>query len=351
VVYFGSNKLHRSSNKGDNFETISDDLTNGSKTGNVSYGTLTTISESPLTKGLVYTGSDDGLVYVTKNDGANWENISIGLPKYLWVSRVIASKFNQSTVYVTLNGYRWDNFEPYVYRSDNYGKDWKRICTNLPSEPVNVIKEDVQNKDILYLGTDAGVYVSIDRGVTFNAMKGNLPNVPVHDLAVHPTANELILGTHGRSIYIADITLIQKYKQIAGQNKIQIFDVENVNYNPNWGNRNFDWNYTKPKDLVIPFYCNEKQKLNVTIFTVDNVKVYEEENTFESGINFIKYDLTVNENLAVTFKENFKKTNKPEIPAKDDKKVYLSEGKYFVQITGNTGVLRKEFEVKRKRSP
>jgi photosystem II stability/assembly factor-like uncharacterized protein len=348
VVYFGSNRLHRSTNKGDNFETISGDLTNGGKVGNVAYGTLTTISVSPLARGLVYTGSDDGLVYVTKDDGENWEKISTGLPKDLWISRVIASKFDEGTVYVTLNAYRWDNFESYVYRSVNYGKTWQRIGLNLPSESVNVIKEDADDRNILYLGTDAGVYVSIDRGITFIALKGGLSNVPVHDLVLHPKAKELIIGTHGRSIYIADISLIQKFKSLTNISNLYIFDFNNADYDSDWGNKTFDWTYASPKDLIVPFYLNEDSKIKIEIFTSDSIKVFEEEKDFTRGINYYNYGLTVGEKFTDMFKETVKKKTKSEFKEKDNKKVYLSEGKYTVRISNNKGFSSKLFEVKRR---
>jgi photosystem II stability/assembly factor-like uncharacterized protein len=348
IVYFGSNRLHKSTNKGDNFETISGDLTNGGKIGNVAYGTLTTISVSPLEQGLVYTGSDDGLVYVTKDDGGKWENISSGLPKDLWVSRVTASKFDASTVYVTLNGYRWDNFEAYVYRSDNYGKSWTRSGLNLLAEPVNVIKEDSENKKILYLGTDAGLYVSTDRGISFSQLKGNLPNVSVHDIAVHPTAKEIILGTHGRSIYTADVSLIQKFASAGNIGNLYIFDFENPEYSQEWGNKTFDWNYTLPKDMTVPFYIKDGSYFKIEILNSENLKVYEEEKEYTAGINFCKYNLTVGDSFKEKYKEAVLQKSKTVIKEKDNKKVYLTEGKYTVRISGKSGISEKPFEVKKK---
>ncbi|RZW42956.1 MAG: glycosyl hydrolase, partial [Flavobacteriaceae bacterium] len=162
ILYLGGNKLMRSMNQGNDFEAISDDLTKGGKPGNVAYGTLTTISESPFQFGLIYVGSDDGLVHVSKNAGANWTNISSNFPQDLWVSRVVASQHKKERVYVILNGYRWDNFEVYAYKSDDFGQTWKDISANIPASPVNVIHEDPANEDILYIGTDNGVYVSFN---------------------------------------------------------------------------------------------------------------------------------------------------------------------------------------------
>ena len=135
IVYFGGNKLHRSLNQGDDWTTISEDLTQGGKPGNVAYGTLTTLAESPFQFGYLYTGSDDGLVYKTTNGGAQWTLISQAFPKDLWVSRVVASAHQKDRVYVTLNGYRWDDFTPYVYVSDDGGDHWTSLAGNLPHSP------------------------------------------------------------------------------------------------------------------------------------------------------------------------------------------------------------------------
>ncbi len=150
ILYLGANKLMRSMNQGDDWKAISDDLTNGGKVGNVSYGTLTSVSESPFQFGLIYTGSDDGLVHVTKNSGSSWTQISNSFPKDLWVSRVIASQHKKERVYVSLNGYRWDDFKTYIYVSEDYGNTWKSLNTNIPDSPVNVIKEDPENENLLY---------------------------------------------------------------------------------------------------------------------------------------------------------------------------------------------------------
>ena len=154
----------RSMNQGKDFTAISGDLTNGGKKGNVAYGTLTTIDESEFQFGLLYTGSDDGLVHVSNNAGGNWRNISKALPQDLWVSRVEASSHKKERVYVTLNGYRFDDFGAYVYMSNDYGTKWKDISSNLPVSPINVIVEDPENEAVLYLGTDNGAYVSFNNG-------------------------------------------------------------------------------------------------------------------------------------------------------------------------------------------
>ncbi|MGB0657340.1 MAG: glycosyl hydrolase, partial [Flavobacteriaceae bacterium] len=174
ILYLGSNKLHRSFNQGDDWKAISPDLTKGGKKGNVAYGTLTTFSESPFQFGMLYTGSDDGQIQGTQNGGARWELLSEELPQDLWVSRVVASSHKQNRVYATLNGYRNDDFKPYVYLSENAGKSWKPIAANLPAAPVNVIIEDPVQENILFVGTDRGVYVSFDQGASWEAFKKGL---------------------------------------------------------------------------------------------------------------------------------------------------------------------------------
>jgi len=211
VFYFGSNKFHRSMSKGDSLVTLSNDLTTNPIQGDVPFGTTTTISESPIRFGLIYVGTDDGNVQVSKDGGNSFTMISQKLPKGLYISRVIASKYNVARVYVTLNGYRNDHFNAYVYQSDDYGTTWKQIMKDLPSEPVNVIKEDAVSDQVLYVGTDGGLYVSLDGGNSSMAWTKGLPaSVPVHDLEIHPRDHEIVLGTHGRSLYVGKLDALRK---------------------------------------------------------------------------------------------------------------------------------------------
>lgn len=229
IFYYGSNRLHRSLNKGDSLSTLSGDLTGGGIKGNVPYGTLTAIDESPLRFGLLYTGSDDGKIYRSTDGGYTWTALhqqvetstakkkpstpnATGLDtKNLWVSRVVASQHKENRVYVTLNGYRHDHFNPYVYVSEDGGLTWKNISSNLPLESVNVIREDPVNPSILYVGTDGGLYVSWDGGQTYKAWQAGLPqSVPVHDIAIQTRENEIVLGTHGRSLYVGKLSKIQQ---------------------------------------------------------------------------------------------------------------------------------------------
>lgn len=210
ILYFGTNRFHRSLNKGDSMETLSNDLTNGRKEGNVPFGTLTSIAESPKKFGLLYAGSDDGNVHISRDGGYTWKKISSKLPQGLWVSHIEASKHKEGRVYVSLNGYRNDHFLPYLFVSEDYGENWKAIGKDLPFEPLNVVKEDPKLDSILYVGSDGGLYVSVDAGNGFMAWNNGLPrSVPLHDIAIQERENEIILGTHGRSLYVAKLDKVQ----------------------------------------------------------------------------------------------------------------------------------------------
>lgn len=205
ILYMGSNKFNVSLNKGAGIRPISADLTTGGKKGDVPFGTLTSISESPSRFGLLYAGTDDGNIQLSTDGGYNWKNISKGIePVGLWVTRVLASRYREGRVYATVSGLRNDHFRPYIFESEDYGGHWKAISANLPMEPVNVIIEDPYKDSVLYAGTDGGLYVTTDAGASWQAWTKGLPlSIPVHDITIQERENEILLGTHGRSIYVA----------------------------------------------------------------------------------------------------------------------------------------------------
>lgn len=338
ILYLGGNKLHRSLNQGDDWETISGDLTTGGKKGNVAYGTLTTIAESLFQFGLLYVGSDDGLVHVSKNGGATWEKISNSLPQNLWVSRVIASAHKKERVYVTLNGYRFDDFTPYVYMSNDYGKTWKNIGKSTPTSSVNVIKEDPKNEHILYLGTDNGLYVSLNQGASWQVFTKNLPNVAVHDLVIQPKAKHLIIGTHGRSLYKADIAPLQKMTSNVLAKSIHIFDVQNIKKSRNWGRSWSQWRDAYEPKITIPFYANTSKEVTVSIYKeemeVNTIKI-----KVDKGYNELDYDLSFSKKGL----KDYKKANKDAKIAKAANNVYyLPKGTFSIKIQEATT----DFEIK-----
>jgi photosystem II stability/assembly factor-like uncharacterized protein len=212
TIYHGMQYLFRSFTRGDIWEQISPDLTYNIPTemGDIPYHTIFAISESPLRYGLVYVGTDDGKVHVTKDRGKTWQEIMNGLPYQKWVSRIVASAFDLGTVYMTQNGKRDDDFTPYVWKSTDYGKTWLSIAGNIPLGPVNVIREDPVDKNILYVGTDMGVYLTKDGGKTWNVLGANLPSTYVHDLIIHPRDNIIVIATHGRGMWAIDANPINQ---------------------------------------------------------------------------------------------------------------------------------------------
>jgi photosystem II stability/assembly factor-like uncharacterized protein len=210
--------VFRSKDKGETWEKISPDLSynNPEKMGKLPFAIphqcLTAISESPVRPDLIYAGTDDGRVHVTMDGGGKWTEIIEGLPYNKHVSRIVASKYEEGVVYLTLNGRRDDDFADYIYRSGDYGKTWVDISGNVPGGPVNVIREDPKDKNILYIGTDLGVYVTLDGGKIWHVLGGGLPNCFVWDLIIHPRDNAIVIATNGRGMYtIEDVSPIQKY--------------------------------------------------------------------------------------------------------------------------------------------
>jgi len=187
TLYVGGNVVLKSLERGDHWRPVSADLSDpgGGERAVVPFGTITMLAESPHQPGLLYAGTEGGTIWLTRNDGATWTKIGTGLPRK-WVSRLVASQHEAGTVYAAFTGYREDHFDAYLFASDDFGATWRSIAGGIPSESVNVVREDPRNRDVLYAGTDLGVYVSLDRGASWLALCAGLPTTPVHDLVVHP---------------------------------------------------------------------------------------------------------------------------------------------------------------------
>ena len=338
ILYMGANKLLRSMNKGETFEAISEDLTTGGKKGNVPFGTITAISESPFQFGYIYVGSDDGYVNITTNSGGSWTRVSDNLPQELWVSRVVASQHEKELVYVALNGYRSDDFKPYIFLSENGGSTWKSIKGNLPNSPVNVIKEDPEDEAILYAGTDNGVYVSFDKGENWQAFSNGLPKVAVHDLVIQTDAKDLVIGTHGRSIYKANIASLQQYKTIKDKS-ITILEIPEVKHSPRWGTSWGAWSEVSEPKISIPFYVSNEGTFDVIITSDEDIELNRFSVPADKGFNFTEYDLSYSEKGKNAY---LKKHKSAEIKSAKNGSYYLLKGKYFVKI----GEVKKAFEVK-----
>jgi photosystem II stability/assembly factor-like uncharacterized protein len=235
TLYVGAHRLYRSRDRGLSWAAISPDLTLAvdrdtldlmgikgkdlkiARNDGVSvYGTLFSIAESRARAGVIWTGSDDGQVHVTRDGGTNWSNVTKkipGAPRLAYVSKVEPSKFAEATAYVTFDGHRTGDYGSYVYVTTDHGDTWKSVVSDLPKGQVaRTITEDVKNADVLYLGTETGLWVSTNRGTHWERVKGNLPTVPVYEITLHPRENDMILATHGRAIWVLDdLSPFQEY--------------------------------------------------------------------------------------------------------------------------------------------
>lgn len=228
TIYIGGNKLFRSNNRGNTWDAISNDLSTQNpnrikeagklsvtpeNTGAEVHGTIITISESPRTPGVIYVGTDDGLVWLTRDGGKTWSDLTTnikGVPQFTWVSRVLASKWADGRAYVTFDGHRENDFKPYVFVTEDYGKTWSSLSSGLPDfDSVYVVTEGERNPDLLFLGSEMSLRVSLDRGQTWTRFRNNFPTVAVHDLKIHPRELDLVIGTHGRSIWTMDINALE----------------------------------------------------------------------------------------------------------------------------------------------
>ncbi|MBT8271255.1 MAG: glycosyl hydrolase, partial [Bacteroidia bacterium] len=295
----------------------------------VAYGTITTISESEFQFGLIYVGTDDGHVHLTENSGGSWTRISDSFPKDLWVSRVIASTHQKDRVYVTLNGYRWDDFSAYVYLSEDKGKSWKSISSNIPMSPVNVIKEDPANADVLYLGTDNGAYVSFDRGSSWEVFSKGLPNVAFHDLVVQARDKHLLLGTHGRSIYKADISALQNVNPKLYENPVTVFSINPVRHSRQWGRSWNQWFDAFTPSTTVSYYANSASKNKLRVLSKKGTELFSMDLNPNKGFNYATYDLTMTE---AGKKALMKEDSSLNIGKAQNGKYYLPKGTYKVMI-------------------
>ena len=335
ILYMGSNKLHRSMNQGEDFTEISGDLTNGGKKGDVAYGTLTSIHESDLEFGLIYTGSDDGQVNVTKNGGYTWENLNAGLPSNLWVSRIQASNHDKATVYLSLNGYRFDDFNSYVYKSNDYGVTWIEIGSSLPLEPVNVIKEDPAIAGLLYVGTDHGVYVSYDDGSSWSRILDDMPQTPVHDLVIQSVANDLLIGTHGRSIYKTNVSNLREL--IDHDNSLKIFAVNDMKYSARQGSQRRKYSDAYERKIKYDVFSPQPVSANLVITTPEGKILQQSSIELKKGLATYEYDMSIDpknsKDLENYLNDGVEEDEKVTVEEADNGKMYLQKGEFVMKVS------------------
>lgn len=208
IFWCAGNYVFRSIRRGDNLQVMSPEITLTKR------GSATALAESPRNPDVLYVGTDDGALWVTRDGGRQWQDVTkrIGLPQPRWVATIEPSRFEEGRVYVALDGHRSDDDDPYLFVSEDFGQTWKSLRANLPWGSTRCLREDLRNPNLLYAGTEFAPWCSIDRGQTWNKMNANLPTVAIHEFAQHPESGELVVATHGRSLWICDVTVLRQIR-------------------------------------------------------------------------------------------------------------------------------------------
>ncbi|KPK57063.1 MAG: hypothetical protein AMS21_11965 [Gemmatimonas sp. SG8_38_2] len=294
TLYLGTQYLYRTLDRGDSWERISPDLTTndpekqrqeesgGLTTDNTTaenHTTIITISESPVNPQVIWVGTDDGNLQVTQDDGGDWTNVVRNvpnLPEATWVSHVEASRFDAATAYVTFDGHRTGDMATYVFRTNDYGASWQPLMSEAIEGYAHVVKEDLENGDLLFLGTEFGLFVSLDGGQSWARFENDLPKVAVHDLAIHPREQDLIIGTHGRGIFILDdITPLRALTPEALESDVALLPtrpaVQIIGGGQAWFSGNDQYvGRNPPRAAAIVYYLKKRH-----IFGDFNIEVYD----------------------------------------------------------------------------
>ena len=324
TIYYGGNHLFKSTDRGDTWVRLGEDLTTGEardkkailgKTpdgttlsrndGVVDWPCLTAIAESYVKPGVLWGGTDDGNLQVSRDGGKKWSNVGAhipGLPKGAYVSRIEASHKDEGTAYVTFDNHRGADFAVYIYMTRNYGDSWVRISNGIPPEAgtVHAIREDPENPNLLFAGTEFGLFVSFNRGQNWERLKNGLPPTPVFDLQIHPREHDLILATHGRSIWIMDnITRLEEAAN--NENSITSKDVhlfgaqpgvewKMVDYRGFLAQRNF-YGANPQAGLTLDYYLKAAGPVQVTIKDANGRQIRQIESRGEAGGNRLAWDM------------------------------------------------------------
>ncbi len=310
VVYTGAQVLLRSRDRGDHWEEVSPDLTTNDDSrqhgaGNITFCTMTTAAESSLEPGVIWVGTDDGKVQVSRGHGPTWTDCTAAIaaaggPAELWVSRVFTSPHDAGTAFVSKTGFRQDIFRPFLYKTDDYGETWAPIAGDLPDKNINVVIQDRKNAGLLFVGTDFGLYVSLNGGENWLSIKNLIPAVKVTDLVIHPRENDLVVATYGRGLYVADITLLQEWEETILNEDVFLFHIEPRvqrsagaigNYQLQGDSHLFTPN--ESDDVIIRYYLRDGlgEKVRVTISDSSGKVLREIEGEAEPGLNIVRWDM------------------------------------------------------------
>jgi photosystem II stability/assembly factor-like uncharacterized protein len=311
ILYVGAQVVFRSFDRGDHWQEMSPDLTTNDDSkqhgeGYISYCTLTTLAESPAKPGVLWAGADDGKVQVTEDGGATWLDrtaalAAAGAPANYWVTRVCPSPHDAATCFVAKTGWRLDEFKPVLYKTTDYGETWTPVMGNLPADkPVNVVVQDRKNANLLFAGTEQGVYVTIDGGKTWLPFKLNMPWVKVTDLVIHPRENDLVVASYGRGVWVTDISSLQEMNDNQFAQDVYLFDIRPRTQRVYGGIGNYQllgdshlFTDNEPNAVVINYYLKAKTAGPVKIKVADPYgQVMAEINgKGEAGLNTVQWNM------------------------------------------------------------
>jgi photosystem II stability/assembly factor-like uncharacterized protein len=292
IFYCAGNVVFRSLDRGNDLHVISPDITATER------GSASALAESPRNPDVLYVGSDDGCLWVTRDGGKEWTNLTknVGLPDKRWVASIEASRFEEGRAYVVFDAHRSDDDEPYVYVTEDFGKTWKSLRGNLPWGSTRVLREDIENPNLLYLGTEFGAWCSLDRGQTWNHLNTNLPTVAVHEFAIHPTAGEIVAATHGRSFWILDVSALRQLSQQALQADARLYRPTTAvlwHLEPSRGQTNRRFVGENPPTGAPIWYSLGKKasKASLKVLDVEGKPVRELSAEMQPGLHKIVWDL------------------------------------------------------------
>ena len=335
VVYMGAQRVMRSLDKGENWAPISDDLTTRPKIGDVPFGTITALREGHEF-GTVYAGTDDGRLWLTR--GAEWTEITGEIGHGLWVSSIEVSPHDAATVFVTFTGYRNDDFLAYVYKSEDFGKTWADIKGDLPEEACNVIRQDPKSPDLLFLGTDVGLFLSLDGGQHWRPHQAKLPNAPVYALEIQPREHELIVATHGRSVFVLELGILGQIKPETLEKDLHVFPTEPARFHRGWGAKIPVWfeGLMEAPSSRIYFFTRDQQKATLKI-SKDDVVIHRQTLEKGKGVRFFEWQYQVTEKKALKTLETH---------TGSDGKHYIKKGEYAISIQSKKETIEETFTVK-----
>jgi ligand-binding sensor domain-containing protein len=330
TLYQAGNYLMKSTDRGDTWQAISPNLARSSVAEKKSVAAGTVV-ESPLAKGLLYVGTDHGAFWVSKNDGANWEEQSTGIASN-YIRSISPSNHHLARVYMAMTGINYDDLHSYVYVSEDYGKNWKSIAAGLPDEPVNVIKEDPTNENILYAGTIRGVFVSTDRGSSWHYLGVNMPAAAVADLEIHEGSQDLVVATHGRGIYKTNLKPIQQgLAQKLPRDQDYLFEIDQVSrpwFNSSHGNVD----YRTLQKVSFTYWLKEAKPVTLSVRDAANKEVWTTALNGSVGFNQFRWDLIVSKQESAS----------PYFVHYDK---FIDSGTYTLVLTTAEGSMQQKFRV------